>query len=302
MGPRGREDARVSEDRNGAEYGREWSAGFRRGTDAELRGWVETALGWCDAADEIALRHFRRDLQIERKPDRTFVTVADTAIETLVRERVADAFPDHGFLGEEFGAEAAGAATRWIVDPIDGTHNYLRGIPLFATLLGVERDGELQAAVISAPALGERWYAWRGGGAWVIRARDGARPIRLSCSAIGGLEEAQVVYASVIDIDASGLAPGFRDLLGQAWRERGFGDFWGYTLVSEGAAEVMVEPDLSPWDAAAPFVLVEEAGGRATDFTGRRSVHNRTFVATNGRLHDDVLRTRAGRDEEEATR
>lgn len=284
-----------------AEFGPEWSAGFRRGSDAELRGWVDAGLGWCDAADEIALRHFRRDLQVKRKPDRTFVTVADTAIETLIRERVADAFPDHGVLGEELGVDAAGATTRWIVDPIDGTHNYLRGIPLFATLLAVERDGELQAAVISAPALAERWYAWRGGGAWVVRARDGAGPVRISTSDIGALDESQVLYASAIDLEASGLAPGFRELLARAWRERGFGDFWGYTLVSEGAAEVMVEPDLSPWDAAAPFVLIEEAGGRATDFMGQRSVHNRTFVATNGRLHDLVLRTLAGHEEEEAT-
>jgi histidinol-phosphatase len=280
-------------------FGPEWSASLRRGSEGDLRGWVDAALAWCDATDDIALRHLRRteDLQIQRKPDRTFVTVADTAIERLLRERIADAFPDHGVLGEELGDDAGGAATRWIIDPIDGTHNYLRGIPLFATLIAVERDGELQAAVISAPSLGDRWFAWRGGGAWVARGRDGGAPARIRTSAIPRLDEAQVLYASALEIEASGRAPGFRGLLEAAWRERGFGDFWGYTLVAEGAAEVMVEPDLSPWDAAAPVVLVEEAGGRATDLAGRRSVHNRTFLATNGHLHDLVLQTLAEREE-----
>ena len=135
----------------GGKFGADWSASLRRGSDAELRGWVEAALGWCDAADEIALRHFRQHPVTTRKPDRTFVTEADTAIERLLRERIADAFPDHGIVGEEFGADGDGASVRWFVDPIDGTHNYLRGVPIFATLLGVDRDGELQAGIISAP-------------------------------------------------------------------------------------------------------------------------------------------------------
>ncbi len=270
-------------------FGPEWSASFRRGSDAELRGWVEAALGWCDAADSIARGHFRRDLEITRKPDTTFVTQADTGIERLLRDRIAALYPDHGVLGEEYGADGAGASTRWIVDPIDGTHNYLRGVPLFATLIAVERDGELQASVISAPALGMRWHAWRGGGAWVHGGSWGAGAQRIRVSGIATVEDAQVLYASTIELESYGRAPGWRTLLDRAWRERGFGDFWGYTLVAEAAAEVMVESDLSPWDAAAPLVLVEEAGGRATDFGGVRSVYNRTFVATNGRLHDGVL-------------
>jgi histidinol-phosphatase len=280
-----------------ASFGPEWSASFRRGPEDELRAWVEAALGWCDEADAIAMRHFRHDLEVTRKPDSTFVTQADTAVERLIRERIANAFPDHGVVGEEYGTEASGATTRWYVDPIDGTHNYLRGVPLFATLLAVERDGELQAAAISAPALAQRWHAWRGGGAWTAGGARGPTPQRIRASSIDAIEEAQVLYASAIDIEASGLAPGFRTLLGRAWRERGFGDFWGYTLVAESAAEVMVEPDLSPWDAAAPFLLVEEAGGRVTDFDGRRSVHNRTFLASNGRLHDEVLRILTGSTE-----
>ena len=270
-------------------YGPEWSASFRRGTDAELRGWVEAALGWCDEADAIARQHFRRDLEITRKPDTTFVTQADTGIERLLRDRIAAKFPAHGVLGEEYGDDAGGASIRWIIDPIDGTHNYLRGVPLFATLIAVERDGELQTAVISAPALGMRWHAWRGGGAWVSGGSWGASEHRIRVSGIGSVEEAQVLYASTIELESYGRAPGWRTLIDRAWRERGFGDFWGYTLVAEAAAEVMVESDLSAWDAAAPLVLVEEAGGRATDFDGNRSVYHRTFVVTNGRLHDEVL-------------
>jgi len=269
-------------------YGAAWSASLRRGSDTELRAWIESGLGWCDAADEIALRHFRRGVVISRKPDRTFVTEADTAIERLVRDRIAADYPGHAVLGEEFGADpGSGASVRWYVDPIDGTHNYMRGVPLFATLLAAERDGELQAAVVSAPALGSRWYAWRGGGAWAMHHREVAAR-RIEVSRIDRLDEAQVLYAGTVDVEASGRAPGFRGLLGAVWRERGFGDFWGYSLIAEGAAEAMVEVDLSPWDYAAPMLLVEEAGGRVTDFDGGRSVDGRTFLATNGILHDTI--------------
>jgi histidinol-phosphatase len=275
-----------------APFGAEWSASLRRGSDDELRSWVAAALGWCDAADAIALRHFRRDLQLERKPDRSFVTVADRSIERLVRERIADTFPGHGVVGEELGVEAGGGDVRWYVDPIDGTHNFLRGVPLFATLLAAERDGELQVGVISAPALRQRWYAWRGGGAWGLGGGGGQAdpgdPRRIEVSRVAGLADAQILYASATAIEASGRAPGFRDLLGDAWRERGFGDFWGYSLVAEGAAEAMVEVDLWPWDAAAPMILVEEAGGRVTDLEGRRSFEGGSFLATNGRLHETI--------------
>jgi histidinol-phosphatase len=285
----------VSADGSGAggrEYGPEWSASLRRGSDAELRGWVDAALSWCDAADEIALHHFRKNPVTTRKPDRSFVTEADTAVERLIRERIADAFPDHGVVGEELGSDGDGASVRWFLDPIDGTHNYMRGVPIFATLLGVERDGELQAGIISAPAMGGRWFAWRGGGAWAAGPLAGmdrsGEPRRLRVTGIGNLADAQVVYAGTQDVIASGEAPGFQRLLGEAWRERGFGDFWGYSLVAEGAAEVMVEVGLSIWDAAAPVVLVEEAGGRVTDFAGRRIFDGGTTLATNGVLHETV--------------
>ena len=271
-------------------FGPEWSASLRRGTDAELRGWVGLALAACDEADTIALAHFRRDLVIETKPDRSFVTVADTSIERAIRERIVAAQPGHGIVGEELGIEAGDGSVRWYVDPIDGTHNFIRGVPLFGTLLAAERDGELQAAVLSAPALRERWWAWRGGGAWAAGAAGavGAAPRRIRTSRVTMLGDAQVLYGSGRDIVASGRVPGFGALLDAVWRERGFGDFWGYALTAEGAAEAMLEIDLSPWDAAAPTLLVEEAGGRVTDLEGRRRIDSGTFLATNGHLHDEI--------------
>ncbi|HEY8168456.1 MAG TPA: inositol monophosphatase family protein [Candidatus Limnocylindrales bacterium] len=270
-------------------FGADWSAGRRRGSDTELRGWLDLALRLCDEADATALGHFRRDLEIRTKPDRSFVTQADTAIERRIREGIAAAHPDHGLVGEEEGIEGVGADVRWYIDPIDGTHNFMRGVPLFGTLLGVERDGEMQVGVMSAPALRERWFAWRGGGAWASGSA-GLAPgelRRIRTSGIAALEDAQLVYSSPTDVEP--YAPGFRSLVSRAWRDRGFGDFWGYALVAEGAAEAMIEVGMNAWDLAAPLLIIEEAGGRVTDFRGVRSIHNETFVATNGFLHEEIL-------------
>jgi histidinol-phosphatase len=266
-----------------------WSAGRARASEAELEAWLAFAQAACDEADALALGHFRRDIAVMTKPDRSFVTAADQAVERLIRERIQAAYPDHGLVGEEYGAEAAGARRRWYIDPIDGTHNFIRGVPLFGTLLALEVDGELQLGVISAPALRERWYARRGGGAWAVGAagNEGPRPIHVS--RIAALADAQILYGSAHDLEASPLAPGFSGLLGDVWRDRGFGDFWGYALLAEGAAEAVVEVDLSAWDMAAPLVLVEEAGGRVTDFGGRRLIDSGSLLATNGLLHDTIL-------------
>ena len=270
----------------GEEYGPEWSASRRLGSEDELGRWLEVATAACDEADGLAMTHFRRDLTIDTKPDRTFVTQADTAIERLIRGRLSEAFPDHGLVGEEYGVEAGDASVRWYIDPIDGTHNFIRGVPLFGTLLAAERDGELQVGVLSAPALGERWWAYRGGGAW---ARErGGEPRRIRVSEVSRLEDSHLLYGSGRDIVESGMAPGFDDLHRASWRDRGFGDFWGYALIAEGAGEAMIEVGLKSWDAAAPTVLVEEAGGRVTSFAGTRDVEAGTIIASNGLLHDTV--------------
>jgi len=270
-------------------YGTDVSASCARGSRDELGEWLAFALDACDEADAIALRQFRREMDIRTKPDRSFVTDADQAIERLIRERVSARFPDHGLVGEEYGEEGAGSTARWYIDPIDGTHNFIRGVPLFGTLLALEVDAELQVGVMSAPALRERWYASRGGGAWAVGAAgtEGARRIRVS--GIAELGDAQVLYGSGHDIEQSGRAPGFRALLGAVWRERGFGDFWGYALVAEGAAEAMIEIDVRTWDLAAPLVVLEEAGGRVTDLAGVRRIDGLEVVASNGLLHDEVL-------------
>ena len=268
-------------------FGPAWSAARARVPRATLLEWISFAHDACDVADGMALAHFRRDLDLERKPDRTFVTVADQGIEREVRSRILARYPDHGLIGEEYGNEAADAPTRWYIDPIDGTHNFIRGVPLFGTLLAVEVDGEMQAGMISAPALRERWWAARGLGAHA-RGLDGERAVRVS--RVGSLDDAQLLYGSRTDNVRSGVMPGFDALIASAWRDRGFGDFWGYTLLAEGAAEAMIEVGMKPWDLAAPLVVIEEAGGRVTDAFGERRIDAESFVATNGLLHDEVLR------------
>jgi histidinol-phosphatase len=256
--------------------------------------WLTFALACCDAADDLALEHFRRDLVIETKPDNTFVTQADTAIERTIRDLITATYPDHGLVGEEYGSENGTGGIRWYIDPIDGTHNFMRGVPLFGTLLAVEENGEIVVGVMSAPAMGERWYARRGGGTWAIGPAAGERR-RVGVSRIGAIADAQVLYSSPFEIEASGAAPGFAALVRSAWRDRGFGDFWGYALVAEGAAEAMVEVGPNSWDLAAPSIVVEEAGGRMTDVRGNRTIHGGSALATNGILHDEFVRKLQGR-------
>lgn len=277
-------------------YGADWSLGLRRGSDAELRSWLSFALACCDEADPIALGSYRTDQRIDTKPDGSFVTEADQAIERLIRQRIETAFPEHGVVGEEFGNVAGGSDVRWYLDPIDGTHNFMRGVPLFGTLLAVERDGELQAAVISAPALGQRWYAHRGGGAWTVGGPAAPRPRPVHVSTVTDLAAAQILFRAVTDMRVSRVAAGFERLLEMVWRDRGFGDFWGYTLVADGGAEAMMEQDLGPWDLAAPWLIVEEAGGRITDFDGGRSFARGEGFATNGALHETILAVLHERD------
>lgn len=254
---------------------------------AELDDWLAFARDLCDAADAISLPAFRSELQIDRKIDGTFVTQADRAVERSIRERVMERYPGHGIIGEEYGTDGDGASHRWFVDPIDGTHNFMRGMPIFATLVAVDLDGELQAGMVSAPALGRRWWARRGGGAWV--SEYGAAPRRIGVSTVDQLDQAQLLYRSLLDMRGSGFGDGFERLLTTVWRDKGMGDFWGHMLVAEGAAEMMMEADLGPWDLGAPWIIVEEAGGRITDFQGRRDVFGRQGLSTNGLLHEPVL-------------
>ena len=241
------------------------------------------ALELADAADALSLPRFRaHDLAVSTKADLSPVTEADLAVEAELRRLLAAHRPGVAVLGEEEGADAHDQnAPRWIVDPIDGTRNFSRGIPVWATLIALERDGVLQLGVVSAPALGRRWWASRGEGAW----RDDGE--RLRVSGFGRIEDATVLVA----LDRPVAAAAF-----DAWHVRGFGDFWAHMLVAEGAAEVAVDAvGVSLWDLAAPLVVVEEAGGRFTDLEGRPRADGRSAVSTNGLLHDVALATLAPR-------
>ncbi len=234
-------------------------------------------------ADAMTLARFRdRELVVTTKPDLTPVTEADRSVEEALRERIAAARPDHGIVGEEFGTQGPSTAWRWIVDPIDGTKNYVRGIPVWATCIGLQREEEVVVGVVSAPALGRRWWAARGEGAFA----DG-HPIRVS--AVNDVADAQMSYDSVMSFEAYGLGERFLDLARRCWRTRGLGDFWSHVLVAEGAVDVAAEPEVSVWDVAAIQVIVEEAGGRFTDLCGMARPDGGSAVSTNGLLHDEVL-------------
>lgn len=218
---------------------------------------------------------------VETKPDRTPVTEADRAVETALRDRLSRVRPDDDVVGEEYGVTGVGPR-RWIVDPIDGTKSFLRGLPPWATLLGLEVDGDLVVGVVSAPALGRRWWAVRGGGAYA-----NGEPIGVS--AVATLDDALLCHADVTSYATYGAGPEFNALAEQVWDRRGFGDFWGHMLVAEGIADVMFEPVLAVWDVAALIPIVEEAGGRVTDRRGARRADGGNAVTTNGHLHDAVL-------------
>ena len=230
----------------------------------------------------MTMARFRdQELVVTTKPDLTPVTEADREVERVLRKRITAGRPDHAVLGEEFGAEGAGD-WRWILDPIDGTKNYVRGIPIWATCIGLQHADETVVGVVSAPALGRRWWAARGEGAFA----DGG-PIHVS--AVAELADAQLSYDSVQGFEPYGLGERFLDLARRCWRTRGLGDFWSHVLVAEGAVDVAVEPEVSVWDVAAIQVIVEEAGGRFTNLAGAARPDGGSAVSTNGLLHDEVL-------------
>jgi histidinol-phosphatase len=245
------------------------------------------ALELADLADSITLPRFRAaDLVVETKPDLTPVSEADRAVERAIRERLARDRPDEPVFGEEEGG-AAGGDVRWILDPIDATKNYVRGSPVYATLIALERAGEIEVGVVSAPSLGQRWWAARGEGAYA----DGRR---LAVSKVARLEDAVLTYTGAAYFPRRGLGAEFEQLTQTAWAARGYGDFWQYMLIAEGAADVGVETVAELWDLAAPKVIVEEAGGRFTDFAGTSTAAGGSCVASNGLLHDETLGILAG--------
>jgi histidinol-phosphatase len=255
-------------------------------SDREPAALRRFAVDLLDETDAIVVAQLAGGLTVKAKPDATLVTQVDMQVEVRLRDRIREAFPAHGIVGEEYEDEAGDGETRWIIDPIDGTHNMVRGIPVFATLLAVERAGELLAAAVSAPALQRRWHAAQGEGASV---RDLLGERAITVSEVTKLTEAQVVWSGLRPLEAAGYGPAIAALGRAAWRDRGFGDFWGYMLVAEGAADAMLEIGPTVWDLAAPALIVREAGGRLTDFAGRDSYAGPQALASNGPLHPALL-------------
>lgn len=258
----------------------------------DLADDLALALRLADAADAQSTARFRAtDLRVETKPDRTPVTDGDTAVERAIREVLAEERPGDAILGEEYGGERT-SGRQWIVDPIDGTTNFLRGLPIWATLIALAVDGEPVVGVASAPALGRRWWGATDHGAWAAALpQDGARnePQRLRTSAVRGLADAFVSYNAIQGWDDAGWLEPMLALTRRAWRARALGDFWSYVLVAEGQLDVAGEHDLRVYDIAALAPIVTEAGGRFSALDGQPGPWHGTALATNGPLHDEVL-------------
>jgi len=254
----------------------------------DLADDLAVALVLAAEADLISIDRYRaQDLDVQLKPDRSQVTDADTRVEKVIREHLARARPDDSILGEELGTEGS-SNRQWIIDPIDGTSNFVRGVPIWGALIALVVDGVPEVGVVSAPALGRRWYAATGHGAWLQE--EGREPRRLHVSGIDDLAEASLSYNSLQLWDSYGRLDQLVGLSRVVSRTRAYGDLWSYMLVAEGAVDIAGEFDLKPWDIAALVPIVREAGGRVTDADGtENALDTRSILATNGLLHDAVL-------------
>lgn len=262
---------------------------------------LQLALRLADRADRITAAAFRRaDLQVDTKADRTPVSEADRAVEADIRAVLEEERPGDRVVGEEFG-DTGGGPRRWIIDPIDGTKNFVRRIPVWATLLALEVDGRVAAGVVSAPALGRRWWAGRGEGAWAVDLPAGpattpaAQPSRLQVSRVADLADAHLSGNALSSWEGPAGPRPYVDLALRCYADRNLGDFWSHVLVAEGACDIGVDPIVSLWDLAALQVIVEEAGGRFTDFVGEARPDGGSALSTNGLLHAAALDILTGR-------
>jgi histidinol-phosphatase len=249
-----------------------------------------------DDADSITMSRFRAlDLHVTAKPDLSPVTDADTSVEEALRRTLGRARPRDAVHGEEMDDTGWGPR-RWVIDPIDGTKNYVRGVPVWATLIALMIEDQPVVGVVSAPALGRRWWASLDSGAYMGKSLMSASPIHVSD--VGKISDASLSYSSLDGWIASGIGQGFVDLLRDCWRTRAFGDFWSYMLLAEGAVDLACEPELELHDMAACSVIVTEAGGRFTDLDGTPGPNGPGAYASNGRLHDELLSRLAPDDQQ----
>ena len=256
-------------------------------TEYTLADDLSLALALAGDADLISLDRFTAlDLEVTTKPDRTPVTDADKAVERSIRAGIAGARPGDSILGEEYG-EAGDSSRQWIIDPIDGTSNFLRGVPIWGTLISLVIDGVPQVGVVSSPALGKRWWAATGHGAFAQK--HGGEPQQIAVSKVTSLDAASISYNSLSGWDGAGRLDAAVALTRATWRSRAIGDMWAYMLLAEGALDVVGEFDLQPYDMAALIPIVREAGGQFTSVTGQPGPWHGNALATNGILHDEVL-------------
>lgn len=236
-----------------------------------------------DIADRISMSRYRQsDLVVTTKPDMSPVSDADQAVERALREHLTAQRPADTLVGEEYGG-SMGPGRAWIIDPIDGTKNYVRGVPVWATLIALAVDGRAEVGMVSAPALGRRWWAARGEGSW--RSESGGAPVRNQVSAVAAMQDASLSYS-----DTEGWArDSWLGLVDAVWRNRAYGDFWSHMMVAEGCVDIAPEPALNLWDMAALVPVVEEAGGRMTDWAGEPALQGNCALTSNGLLHDEVL-------------
>ena len=250
-----------------------------------------------DSVDGLTLKRFKsQDLTVETKPDLTPVTDADREAEQVIRAQLGRVRNRDAVIGEEFGTTGSGGR-QWVIDPIDGTKNYVRGVPVWATLIGLVEDGEVVLGVVSAPALNRRWWAAAGSGAFTGRSLSQA--MRLSVSSVNQLSDASLSYSSLSGWRDLGVRQQFIELTDSVWRTRAYGDFWSYCMVAEGAVDLACEPELNLYDMAALVPIVTEAGGRFTSLAGQDGPFGDNALASNGLLHDaalDVLGTGAPQD------
>jgi histidinol-phosphatase len=254
--------------------------------DARTPDDLSLALRLADAADDISTARFGAiDLVVDTKPDLTPVSDADRAVEIAIRTMLANERPQDAIVGEEFGADPQSTGRRWVVDPIDGTKNFVRGVPVWATLIALIEGADVLVGVVSAPALTQRWWAARSHGSWTSKV--GVQSRRNQVSAVASLDDASLSYSDLGDWGSR--SAGFHDLAGSVWRTRAYGDFWSHMLVAEGAVDISAEPEVSIWDVAALVVIVEEAGGRVTGVDAAPSPDAPSILCTNGLLHEAAV-------------
>jgi histidinol-phosphatase len=247
-----------------------------------------------DAADVITTARYRAlDLVITTKPDATPVTDADKAVESALRELITKVRPGDKIIGEEFGndgSDAKASGRHWVIDPIDGTKNFMRAVPVWATLIALVENGEVVVGVISAPALNRRWYAAKGSGAYVhsLSSTESNSLRKISVSKVAQFSDASLSFSDLVGWGAN--RDNFIALMDQVWRTRGIGDFWSHMLVAEGAVDIAAEPSLALWDMAAIDIIVREAGGTFTDLSGTAGPHGKSAVSSNSLLHSAALK------------